>query len=545
MTIDYSQLHDSNVADILLVTATITETNSLLKFFEPVCSDGILVVKKDDRVYNLGVFSEYNVVHCQCRNMGTQETGSSTLTTANALNDWPNIKCVIMVGIAFGMYNEEEDNAMQNFGDVLVAERIFPYENQRLNPNGEKKFRGTEHLSNRNLVDAFTVIAREWNEKNYIGEATKIHIVPMLTGEKLVDNLEWRNEIKAKYPLYKGGEMEGMGIASSSENVGKPWILVKSICDFADGQKGSTPSEEELKQLKQTTAADLATLACHKALQTVNVKELIGQKRNFYYRDNHNNIDNILFLTYRKECKPYYLIRDVDEELFRHILNKHIWITGISGIGKSELLRHALVESNVKYVYIDLSLCNKGNIDEMFHSIYEGVADYYKENASPFISFRESIKNLCDLLENKSDDNRLYVFVEEIPFEETSEDFAEFVRKYSGLIIYSSTHLQKSKAQFVLSSIAMPNDAIDTYRDKIKDLVYFSSLERWRKEDCMTLVDTLSKAIGLNWDDNRLKENFIETLDYSPRKIKNALKTCCSLNYRQIDETICSKLIIG
>jgi len=545
MEIDYDQLTDTNVADILLVTATLTETKSLLDLFEPVCSDGILIVKKNDKVYNLGVFGGYNVVHCQCTNMGTQEVGSSTLTTASALTDWPSVKFVIMVGIAFGMYNEERDIIKQNFGDVLVAERIFPYENQRLNPNGETKYRGTEHFSDKNLVDAFTVVAREWDERNYNDEPTKVYIVPMLTGEKLVDNLEWRNEIKAKYPEYKGGEMEGMGIASSSESAGKPWILVKSICDFADGKKGTTSSEEELKQIKQTTAANLAVLACYRALQTVNVQIHIKQKLNFYYRGNLKNIDDILFLTYRKEYKPYYIIRNIDKELLRHILNKHIWITGISGVGKSELLRHALVESDVKYVYIDLSLCDRGNIGEMFHSIYEGVAEFYDEVADSFISYRESIKRLCEILEWKSDGNRLYVFIEEIPFEETSEDFVEFVRKYAGLIIFSSTHLQKSKAQFVLSSIAMPSDALDTYRDKIQDLVYFASLNQWQKGECIALVDTLSKAIGLNWKNNQLKEKFIESLEFSPRKIKNALKTCCSLSFRQIDEIICSKLTNG
>ena len=273
-------------------------------------------------------------------------------------------------------------------------------------------------------------------------------------------------------------------------------------------------------------------------MQTVNVKSIIGEKLNFFYRDNIDNIDDVFFLAYKKKCSKYYINRDVDKKLEPYILNKHIWITGDSGIGKSDLLRHALVESGVEYVYVDLSICDKNNIDEMFHCIYEEVAEHYKVNFSPFTSFRETIKKLCELLDSKANGEMVYVFVEEIPFEETSDEFSEFVRRYSSLIIYFSNNLKKSKTQLVLSSIAMPKKALETYRDKIKDLVYFETLDKWSNEDCVELIDVLSNAIGLIWENDELKKSFIERYDFSPRKIKTTLKECCSLGYRKIDNEL-------
>lgn len=545
MTIDYNQLRNTKVADVLLVTATEIETRGLLALFEPVCGDGILSVQRQNDMYNLGVLGGYNVVHCQCKNMGTQEVGSSMLTTTKALSDWPSVKCVIMVGVAFGMYNEDTDLDRQNYGDVLIAQSIFPYENQRLNPDGTEKYRGIVHTSNKNLLDAFTIVSRDWQETNYNGEPTKVRIVPLLTGEKLVDNFEWRNKLKGMYPDYKGGEMEGMGIAASSEKVGKPWILVKSICDFGDGTKGTTSEEEAPKLVKQQSAARLAALACCKALQTVNVKEIIGEKINYFYRDDIGDVDDILFLSYRLQCKPYYLLRKADEELHRHILTKHIWVTGKSGIGKSDLLRHALIESNAEYIYVDLSLCDKDNIDEMFCSICDTIAEHFNENVTSFMSASESIKTICEILEKKSSGNRLYVFIEELPFSEESEFFIEFVRKFAGLIIYSSGHLLKSKTVFVLSSIAMPKVALDTYRDKISDMVYFVSLDKWTSEECMLLLNNLSNALKIKWVSEVQKMNFVKSVDFSPRKIKNALKECCSLDYGIIDDYVLEKLNHG
>ena len=157
--------------------------------------------------------------------MGTQETGASTITTANALSDWPCVKGVIMVGIAFGMYNEDRDEVKQKFGDVLIANKIFPYENQRINKNGETKERGKEHFANSSFIDAFSVVKRGWERLNIFGEKTNIEICPLLTGEKLVDNLQWRNNLKELHKDYRGGEMEGMGIVSACEDKQLPSII--------------------------------------------------------------------------------------------------------------------------------------------------------------------------------------------------------------------------------------------------------------------------------------------------------------------------------
>lgn len=539
MEISYSQLPNKKIADFLIVTATNIETEAVLSQFEPVCPDGLLTISKDDRKYTAGILGAYNVIHCQCKNMGTQEVGSSTITTANALEDWPCIKGVLMVGIAFGMYNEETDIEKQNYSDVLIAEKIFPYENQRLNKDGSSKSRGIAHAPNKNFLDAFAVISREWNESNLEGIKTSVSIVPLLTGEKLVDNLAWRNGLKQKYAEYRGGEMEGMGIVSACENKNVPWILLKSICDFGDGKKGDSPETEDLKNARQRDAALAASRACKHALCTPNVKEIVPNRINFLFRQDTTIIEDVFFLSYSAKCKDYYLQRAIDMEASKHILTKSIWVSGKPGIGKSELLRHTLIENNVDHIYVDLSLCD--SVDEMICQIYETSCVYYEKQIENGDA-KFAISALANLLNSVCENSIAYIMIEEIPFEKNSEEFHDFVRRLSQMVIYISTHAP-NKARFILSSIAIPLEALDTYRDKIENQIHFMPLDDWTETECLDLVNLLCNVVDLVWESEDLKKSFIKKVDFSPRRVKSFLKTCCSLDYRMITSEIIEKLL--
>ena len=75
MEISITSLENKNIADILIVTATSIETKALHRKMEPVCSDGLLYIRTEQRLYTLGKISGYNIIHCQCDDKGTQEVG--------------------------------------------------------------------------------------------------------------------------------------------------------------------------------------------------------------------------------------------------------------------------------------------------------------------------------------------------------------------------------------------------------------------------------------------------------------------------------------
>src|SRR5262249_53150469 len=97
------------------------------------------------------------------------------------------------------------------------------------------------------------------------GNGVLLQFGAILTGEKLVDSVDFREQLRILEPDAIGGEMEGAGLYVACHDQKVDWILVKANCDFADGQKAKDKTE------RQTLAAqNAATFVLH-ALRFVSV----------------------------------------------------------------------------------------------------------------------------------------------------------------------------------------------------------------------------------------------------------------------------------
>ena len=104
-------------------------------------------------------------------------------------------------------------------------------------------------------------------------EGARVRFGLVLSGEKLVDNLDFRQQLKGFASEAIGGEMEGAGLYVACQDKKVDWMLVKGICDWADGHKAQD------KDARQQTAAHNATAFVLHALQfaAVNWEEMAPQ----------------------------------------------------------------------------------------------------------------------------------------------------------------------------------------------------------------------------------------------------------------------------
>lgn len=229
---------------VIIITATEVELKAVLHLLTPLPRrKQVLEVYSGPETYYLGKFGAHNAVVTKCR-MGSIGEGAVILATEQAQRLW-RPKAIIMTGVAFG-----KTPGKQKMADVLIASQIISYEQQRVGPDGIIH-RGTIPPSNTILLNRFENI-RGWTFLRPDGKACKVHIGPVLSGEKLVDNPEFKANLFKQFPQAIGGEMEGAGLVAASGRVGTAWILVKSICDWGDGKK-----HEQHQPLAAAAAASL------------------------------------------------------------------------------------------------------------------------------------------------------------------------------------------------------------------------------------------------------------------------------------------------
>ena len=348
--ISYTETHFDDIQYIidkgliLLVTATDTETNALHQQLTPLDGESTILETQPQTgafTYYIGKFGNYAVAHVECGDMGSSSSLGSITTVLSAIDNI-NPKFVLMVGIAFGV-----DGTKQNIGDVLVSKTIITYESQRIGDNDV--WRGIKSESSSLLRNCFKN-NRDWEYILPNNEKAKAELCDILSGEKLIDDIEYRKELQKKFESAKGGEMEGTGLyAACQTRNGVNWILVKAICDFADGDKGKGKKE------KQALAIDVALSVClhifNKKLvfqalgvkpYEINEKKIANSKIEMY-----NKIENqqaIEFLESGKIPELFKLLDNVEiDNKFRYNRFKDEYQDNLKGIDLSDWIKRMKV----------------------------------------------------------------------------------------------------------------------------------------------------------------------------------------------------------
>ena len=243
-------LESRDQIDLLLVTATKTETTEVTKALSPLPGQtAIGRTHIENHTYHLGKLGPFGVAHLQCV-MGTRDAGSATLATNEAARCWMP-RAVIMVGIAWG--NEKVKGI--RLGDVLVASSVQDFELSKVGDS--VVFRSPETQAGPKLTNRI-ISASGWTFTLPDGAKSTQRPGQLLSGDKLIANAEFRDRLLHKFDRAIGGEMEAYGVAQACRAVGIEWAVIKGVCDWGDERKDDA---------WQLTAAAAAVSLCAAALK--------------------------------------------------------------------------------------------------------------------------------------------------------------------------------------------------------------------------------------------------------------------------------------
>lgn len=222
---------------ILLATVTDIETRAVLKTFAVATSRTARPIQIDGYIYqSLGQLGNFDIYLSRCE-MGTTGLGGSQETIRRSLQA-VKPSYVFMVGIGFGI-----DEEKQPIGQILVSKQLLLYDLQRVNNDLSIELRGDKPASSSQLLNWVKSASLTWRDDSQVKDGL------ILSGDKLVDNLDFRERLKLAAPDAIGGEMEGAGLYIACQNAKVDWILIKAVCDWADGNKSLD------KRQRQETAA--------------------------------------------------------------------------------------------------------------------------------------------------------------------------------------------------------------------------------------------------------------------------------------------------
>ena len=238
-----SQISTSR-ADLLLVTVTDSETDAVGSILSERYDRSPQTVIVGNRPYaDLGSLGGARTFLVRSE-MGAGGGGGSLLTIDTAIRNL-SPRAVIMLGVAFGLKPE-----MHHIGDVLVASKLMLYDLQRIGTASDGSYvvrpRGERVAPSAALLGRCHAGRDSWR-------SAPVRVGLILSGEKLVDHINFREQLRQLEPEAIGGEMEGAGLYAAAQHHKIDWILVKAITDWADGKKGL--GEEGHQELAARNAA--------------------------------------------------------------------------------------------------------------------------------------------------------------------------------------------------------------------------------------------------------------------------------------------------
>ncbi len=236
--------------DVLLVTATPVEAKAVQDICQEQLQRSFTRHFLGPKTYfGLGSIGGARTFLVQSE-MGASGPSGSLLTVQEGIQAL-SPSAVIMVGVAFGMKPKK-----QQIGDILVSRQLLGYELQRVERDANGLIRniprGDRPQASGRLLDRLRTGAFD----NWQG--APVHFGLILSGEKLVDHPDFLEYLREIEPEAIGGEMEGAGLYAAAYHNGVDWIMVKAICDWADGKKSRNKDQNQ-----QTAARNAVGFVFH------------------------------------------------------------------------------------------------------------------------------------------------------------------------------------------------------------------------------------------------------------------------------------------
>jgi len=290
----------------------------------------------------------------------------------------------------------------------------------------------------------------------------------MLSGEKLIDNEDFREELVSHVREAIGGEMEGAGLYAACQDKKTDWILVKGICDWADGDKSTD------KENRQRSAAKNAAEFVLYALKFVQSSSGASDKAS---SSSYCSLPVQPFFFGREQE-----LKDIADAIKSDARTWGALIDGAGGIGKTSLAVRAAHDAPCSDFSHKIFLSAKSR--ELTAGGVQEIEDFV---------LRDITALLTELARELGDSE-----VSKLPEAERAQAVKRILTRCQALIVIDNVESfpdrERARLNQFLDVLPQGCKAIVTSRRRSDVAARIIRLERMPKEDALALIDELAKT---------------------------------------------------
>jgi hypothetical protein len=227
-----------------------------------------------------------------------------------------------------------------------------------------------------------------------------------------------------------------------------------------------------------------------------------------------------LFDAYTINDEPYYIARTIDRLIADALGTGHVWLVGLSGVGKSAALRRAVLKSSWQLNHISLGGYEVDGALALFRALAHELAGIAGSDRR--LNAHDDFATCCsfvkDLLLSFPSDLTIGNVIEELPVGGVKlTAFVDLVGQF--LETLSSDAVLFSRVVFAFSSLHALGDVKPKTREKLQIL----SIGTWSSTEALQLTNLLATTLkpDLGGED---RDQIVRGANGSPRLIKQLFR---------------------